>query len=78
LATLSTSGDSANVIAALEEARSRSIRTVAIVGYDGGRVASDGLADHVVVSRSEHIPRIQEAHASAYHVLRGLVEAAPA
>jgi D-sedoheptulose 7-phosphate isomerase len=75
---LSTSGDSANVIAALGEARRRGIRTVAIVGYDGGRVASDRLADHVIVSRSEHIPRIQEAHASAYHVLRALVEAVPA
>jgi D-sedoheptulose 7-phosphate isomerase len=75
---LSTSGDSANVIAALGEARRRGIRAVAIVGYDGGRVASDRLADHVIVSRSEHIPRIQEAHASAYHVLRELVEAAPA
>ena len=75
---LSTSGDSANVIAALEEGRSRGICTIAIVGYDGGRIASDRLAHHVIVSRSEHIPRIQEAHASAYHVLRELVEAAPA
>ena len=49
--------------------------TVAMVGYDGGRVAAEGLADHVVVSRSEHIPRIQEAQASAYHALRELVEA---
>jgi D-sedoheptulose 7-phosphate isomerase len=40
-----------------------------MVGYDGGRVAAEGLADHVVVTRSEHIPRIQEAQASAYHVL---------
>jgi D-sedoheptulose 7-phosphate isomerase len=47
--------------------------TVALVGYDGGRVAAEGLADHVVVTRSEHIPRIQEAQASAYHVLVGLV-----
>ena len=31
------------------------------------------LADHVVVTRSEHIPRIQEAQASAHHVLRALV-----
>ena len=37
-------------------------------------MAAEGLADHVVVSRSEHIPRIQEAQASAYHVLRDLVE----
>ena len=71
---LSTSGGSANVIRALEEARRRGLRTVALVGYDGGRILSEGLADRVVVSRSEHIPRIQEAQASAYHVLRELVE----
>ena len=71
---ISTSGNSGNVIRALEEARRRGLLTVALVGYDGGRVADEGLADHVVVTRSEHIPRIQEAQASAYHVLRELVE----
>ena len=45
----------------------------ALVGYDGGEIASGGLADHVVITRSQHIPRIQEAQASAYHVLRELV-----
>jgi D-sedoheptulose 7-phosphate isomerase len=75
---LSTSGGSANVILALEEARRRGLRTIALVGYDGGRILAEGLADQVVVSRSEHIPRIQEAQASAYHVLRELVEAAGA
>jgi D-sedoheptulose 7-phosphate isomerase len=75
LLALSTSGGSENVLAALAEARCRGMVTVAMVGYDGGRVAAEGLADHVVVSRSEHIPRIQEAQASAYHVLRELVEA---
>jgi D-sedoheptulose 7-phosphate isomerase len=69
LLALSTSGNSANVIAALAEARRRGMATVAFVGYDGGRVAAEGLADHVVVTRSQHIPRIQEAQASAYHVL---------
>ncbi len=73
----STSGGSANVILALEEARRRGLRTIALLGYDGGRILAEGLADRVVVSRSEHIPRIQEAQASAYHVLRELVEAAP-
>jgi D-sedoheptulose 7-phosphate isomerase len=73
LLAISTSGNSANVIAALGEARSRGMRTIALVGYDGGRVAAERLADHVVVTRSEHIPRIQEAQASAYHVLRELV-----
>jgi D-sedoheptulose 7-phosphate isomerase len=74
LLAISTSGGSANVIAALAEARRRGLRTLALVGYDGGRIAHDGLADHVIVTRSEHIPRIQEAQASAYHVLRELVE----
>jgi D-sedoheptulose 7-phosphate isomerase len=69
LLALSTSGNSANVILALEEARRREMTTIAMVGYDGGRVAA---------TRSQHIPRIQEAQASAYHTLRELVELAPA
>jgi len=72
----STSGGSANVVEALREARQRGLATVAFVGYDGGRIAADGLADHVIVSPSQHIPRVQEAQASAYHVLRELVELA--
>jgi len=75
---LSTSGNSRNVIEALAEARRRGLLTVAMVGYGGGRVADEGLADHVVVTRSEHIPRIQEAQASAWHALRELVELAGA
>ena len=78
LLALSTSGNSPNVVAALVEARRRGLVTIAMVGYDGGRVASEALADHVVVTSSEHIPRIQEAQASAYHVLRGLVGPPPA
>ena len=72
LIALSTSGNSANVIAALGEARRRGMVTIALVGYDGGRIAAEALADHVVVTRSEHIPRIQEAQASAYHLLKEL------
>jgi D-sedoheptulose 7-phosphate isomerase len=74
LVALSTSGNSPSVLEALREARRRGVRTIALVGYDGGRVAAEELADHVIVTRSEHIPRIQEAQASAYHVLRELVE----
>jgi D-sedoheptulose 7-phosphate isomerase len=73
LLAFSTSGDSRNVIEALAEARRRQLVTIALVGYDGGAIASDRLADHVVVTRSEHIPRIQEAQASAFHTLRALV-----
>ncbi len=69
LLAFSTSGNSRNVIEALAEARRRELMTVAMVGYDGGQIAAEGLADHLIVTRSEHIPRIQEAQATAYHVL---------
>jgi D-sedoheptulose 7-phosphate isomerase len=71
---ISTSGGSANILAALAEARKRGLLTVGIVGYDGGRIVGERLADHAVVVRSDYIPRIQEVQASVYHVLRGLVE----
>ena len=73
LLAISTSGGSGNVLAALAEARRRGMATIALVGYDGGEIAAGALADHIVVTRSQHIPRIQEAQASAYHVLRELV-----
>lgn len=71
---ISTSGGSANILSALAEARKRGLLTVGIVGYDGGRILSEKLADHAVVVRSDYIPRIQEVQASIYHVLRGLLE----
>ncbi len=74
LLTFSTSGNSLSVLAGLSQARRGGLVTVALVGYDGGRVASERLADHVVISPSQHIPRIQEAQATAYHLLRELVE----
>ncbi len=72
---LSTSGNSANLIEALTEARRQRLTTLAFVGYDGGRIASERLTDHVVVTRSQHIPRIQEAQASGYHALVELIRA---
>jgi D-sedoheptulose 7-phosphate isomerase len=71
---ISTSGDSANILASLAEARKRGLLTVGIVGYDGGRIVAERLADYAVVVRSDYIPRIQEVQASIYHVLRGVVE----
>ena len=71
---ISTSGGSANILSALAEARKRGLLTVGIVGYDGGRIVAERLADHAVVVRSDYIPRIQEVQASIYHVLRRLLE----
>jgi D-sedoheptulose 7-phosphate isomerase len=74
LVALSTSGNSLSILEALREARRRKMVTMAFVGYDGGNVEKNNLADYVFISRSQNIPRIQEAHASGYHVLRELVE----
>jgi D-sedoheptulose 7-phosphate isomerase len=71
---ISTSGGSANILASLAEARKRGLLTVGIVGYDGGRIVAERLADYALVVRSDYIPRIQEVQASIYHVLRGVVE----
>lgn len=67
---ISTSGSSANILAALAEARKRGLLTAAIVDYGGGKIVHERLAELAVVARSDYIPRIQEAQASIYHVLR--------
>ena len=74
LLAFSTSGNSRNVIEALAEARRRG------AGDDrDGRLrrrrdrCRAPRRPRVVMTRSEHIPRIQEAQASAYHALRALV-----
>jgi D-sedoheptulose 7-phosphate isomerase len=72
---ISTSGTSANVILALEEAGKRGMLTVGLLGYDGGEILRRGLVDHALVVHSDYIPRIQEAQASIYHVLREALEA---
>ncbi|RPJ77641.1 MAG: SIS domain-containing protein, partial [Acidobacteria bacterium] len=66
---ISTSGGSRNVIAALAEARKRRLLTVALLGYDGGEIRRQSLADHCIVVNSDYIPRIQEVQASIYHVI---------
>ncbi|GAC1435932.1 MAG: hypothetical protein NVSMB65_09980 [Chloroflexota bacterium] len=71
---ISTSGGSPNVLAALVEARTRGLLTVGILGYDGGKVVAEHLADHALVVRSDYVPRIQEVQASLYHVLRSRIE----
>ena len=74
----STSGNSENVVAAFAEARKRGLLTVAFSGYDGGAVARSGSVDACFVARREFVPRIQEGHATLWHVLLGLVQDAMA
>ncbi len=66
----STSGSSKNIVMTLIEARKRGLLTVALLGYDGGDIVRDNLADISIVVPSDYIPRIQEVQASIYHVIR--------
>jgi len=68
---LSTSGESPNVIKAMDEARERGAITVA---FTGARGALRHRADHVLSIPSTDTPRIQEAHMLAGHVICYLVE----
>lgn len=70
---ISSSGNSANVLAALEQAKRQGMLTVALAGYDGGKAARSAAVDHCLVVPSDHIPRIQEAQATVYHALLELV-----
>lgn len=71
---ISTSGGSRNIVMALEEARKRGLLTVGMLGYDGGEIERRKLVDFPVIVRSDYIPRIQEIQASAYHVIREMLE----
>lgn len=70
----STSGSSDNVVTTLEEANDRGLLTAAFVGYDGGEIVRQDVADFPIIVRCDYIPRIQEIHASIYHVIRDLLE----
>jgi D-sedoheptulose 7-phosphate isomerase len=56
----STSGDSVNVIRALEEASQRGLLTIGLSGYDGGAMAASSAVDFGLVVRSDSVHRIQE------------------
>jgi D-sedoheptulose 7-phosphate isomerase len=70
---LSTDGECANVLRGLEQARDIGMLTVALVGGDGGAIASSGVADHVLVARSTDPRVVKEVHVTMYHVLWELV-----
>lgn len=69
---LSTSGNSANILLALQKAKSLGIKTVALTGATGGKMAD--VADIVLRVPSTDTPRIQEAHILLGHVICEQVE----
>jgi D-sedoheptulose 7-phosphate isomerase len=72
LVGISTSGNSRNVVAAMEAARAQGLVTVAFTGAGGGKLAD--LADHLFAVASGETARIQEAHILAGHMLCDWIE----
>lgn len=70
----STSGKSPNIIAALQEAKSRGLVCIAMTGNRGGPMRD--LCDHYLAVPSSDTPKIQEGHAVLGHIICGLVEQA--
>jgi D-sedoheptulose 7-phosphate isomerase len=66
---LSTSGNSANVLRAFDEAARKGLLTVGIAGYDGGKMAELDTIDYLFVVPSPSVHRIQEAQTTLYHAL---------
>jgi len=72
LVCLTTSGKSKNVVRALEEAKPRKLKTIALLGRDGG--STIGMADVDLLVRSNSTARIQEAHQLLLHVLCEIID----
>lgn len=70
---VSTSGNSANLVAAFAKAKELGLVTIGLSGGDGGRMRACGFLDHCLVVPSHSIHRIQECHVAAYHILWDLV-----
>ena len=69
---ISTSGNSPNVLRAVEAAREIGVTTIALAGRDGGKLAT--LAELALVVNADSTQRIQETHITIAHILCELVE----
>ena len=73
LIAISTTGKSKNIRRAIEEARDRKLKTIVLLGRDGGGAA--GTADVDLIVKGDSTARIQEAHKFILHVLCEICEA---
>lgn len=69
---LSTSGNSGNIINALDTARNKNMITVGFTGHTGGKMKE--LCDYLINIPSSDTPRIQESHIMVGHIICQLVE----
>jgi len=69
---ISTSGNSPNVLMALEAARARKIKTIGLTGKTGGKMVA--LCDIALKIPSTHTPRVQECHIMLGHIICQIIE----
>jgi D-sedoheptulose 7-phosphate isomerase len=69
---LSTSGNSSNVVRAIEVAKKNGMRTIVLTGGNGGKLANK--ADHTFIVQSKVTARIQETHITLGHVICQMVD----
>jgi D-sedoheptulose 7-phosphate isomerase len=70
---LSTSGNSGNILKAIEAAKAKGMKTIALTGKDGGKMA--GVADiEIRVPHFGYADRIQEVHIKIIHIVIQLIE----
>lgn len=70
---LSTSGNSGNILKAIDTAKAKGMKTIALTGKDGGKMA--GLADiEIRVPHFGYADRIQEIHIKIIHIVIQLIE----
>lgn len=72
LVAISTSGNSSNVLKAVEKARSIGMKVVGMTGASGGQMKD--LCDHLLNAPSSNTPRIQECHILMGHIICELTE----
>ena len=73
LVGISTSGNSANILKAIEKAKEIGVKTIAMTGEKGGKMA--GCCDILINVPSTCTPRIQEAHIMIGHIICEIIEA---
>ncbi|MGW5666783.1 D-sedoheptulose-7-phosphate isomerase [Micromonospora sp. NPDC003776] len=70
---LSVDGRCANVRQGLAAARDLGLLTVGLLGADGGDIARDAVADHIIVAHTDDPCIVKEVHVTIYHILWELV-----
>jgi D-sedoheptulose 7-phosphate isomerase len=73
LLAISTSGNSKNILMALEAAKKQGVKTIGLTGSPGGKMAVE--CDLCLKMPSTETPKIQEGHILVSHIMCGLVEA---